>query len=135
MEWCEKRKSAETKSKCVTDFLLTVLRVWRIILVITRTAHKRQTLTLISIKLMWILKFLYTHNRVFKHKGIVSNLHVCCNGLGKMCVHTYFTFLQRIHPPYIWKNLIFFFIIYVAMSNIHFSGLDNIKMTCQAHKY
>jgi len=33
------------------------------------------------------------------------------------------------------KKLIFFCIIYVAMSNIHFSGLDNVKMTCIAHKF
>ena len=26
---------------------------------------------------------LFTRYRVFKHKGVVSNLHVCCNGLGK----------------------------------------------------
>ena len=45
------------KTKCVTNFLLTGLRVWRIILVITWWAHKRQTFTLISIKLMWILKY------------------------------------------------------------------------------
>ena len=29
------------------------------------------------------------------------------------------------------KNLIFFCIIYVAMSNIHFSGLDNVKMNAK----
>ena len=68
MEWCEKRAfqllkmrkmkvTRNIKTKCVTDFLLTGLRVWRIILVITWGAHKRQTFTLISIKLMWILKF------------------------------------------------------------------------------
>ena len=26
-------------------------------------------------------------------------------------------------------------LVYIAMSNIHFSGLDNVKMTCQTHKY
>ena len=68
MEWCEKRAfqllrmrkmkvNWNIKIKCVTDFLLTGLRVWRIILDITWGAHKRQTFTLISIKLMWILKF------------------------------------------------------------------------------
>ena len=25
--------------------------------------------------------------------------------------------------------------MYVAMSNIHFSGLDNVKMTCITHKF
>ena len=68
MEWCEKRafqlhkmrkikESWNIKTKCVTHFLLIGLRVWRIILVITRWAHKRQTFTLISLKLIWILKF------------------------------------------------------------------------------
>ena len=32
------------------------------------------------------------------------------------------------------KNLIFFCIRYVAISNIHFSGLDNVKITCITHK-
>ena len=69
MGWCEKRAfqllkmrkmkaSWNIKTKCVTDFhWLLGLRVWRIIHVITRWAHKRQRFTLISIKLMWILKF------------------------------------------------------------------------------
>ena len=54
---------------------------------------------------------------------------------GKCEPHTYFTFLQRILTSKHMKNLIFFSIIYVAMSNIHFSGLDNVKMTCITHKY
>ena len=69
MEWCEKRAiqhlkirkmkvSWNIKTKCVTDFYWQLrLLVWRIILVIAWRAHKRQTFTLISIKLMWILKF------------------------------------------------------------------------------
>ena len=28
-----------------------------------------------------------------------------------------------------------FFLIYVAISNIHFLGLDNVKMTCITHKF
>ena len=96
MEWCEHRAfellkmrkmkvSRNLKIKCVTVFLLTVRSPsMNIILVITWGAHKRQTFTLISTKLMWILKFLFTRNRVFKHKGVVSKPHVCCNGLGKM---------------------------------------------------
>ena len=69
MEWCEKRAfqllkmrkmkvSRNIKPKCVTDFFWQLgLRVWRIILVSRWGAHKRHTFTLISIKLMWILKF------------------------------------------------------------------------------
>ena len=33
------------------------------------------------------------------------------------------------------KNLIFFCNLYVAMSNIHFSGLDNVKLTCITHTF
>ena len=105
MEWCEKRafqllkmrkmKVSWNKNQVRNKLLLTGLRVWRIILVITRTAHKRRTFTLISIKLMWILKILFTRNRVFKHKVIVSNLHVCCNGLGKMWASYIFHFFTN----------------------------------------
>ena len=53
-----KEKSWNIKTKCVAEFLWQVcLRVWRIILVITWWAHKRQTFTLISIKIMRIRKF------------------------------------------------------------------------------
>ena len=48
---------------------------------------------------------------------------------GKCEPHTYFTFLQRILTSTHIKNFIFFCIIYVAMSNIQFSGIDNVKMT------
>ena len=37
----KKKISWNIKTKCVTDYLSTNLRVWRIILVITRWAHKR----------------------------------------------------------------------------------------------
>jgi len=30
------------------------------------------------------LEIIFKRNRVFKHKEVVSNLHVCSNGLGKM---------------------------------------------------
>ena len=71
MEWCEKRAfqlhkmrkikgSWNIKTKCVTTFYWQLgLRIWWIILLITWWAHKRQTFTLISIKLMWILKFIF----------------------------------------------------------------------------
>jgi len=106
MEWCEKRAfqllkmrkkkdSWNIKTKCVTDFLLTGHRVWRIILVITWWAHKRQTFTLISIKIIRIWKILFTNNRVFKHKAVVSNLNICSNGIGKCDFHIHFTFLQE----------------------------------------
>ena len=48
---------------------------------------------------------------------------------GKWELHIQFTFLQEFENPQLGKNLIFFCIIYVAMSNNHFSVLDNVKMT------
>ena len=54
---------------------------------------------------------------------------------GKCGLHTYYTFLQRLLTSTPMKNLIFFCIIYDAMSNIHFSGLDNVKMTCITHTF
>ena len=142
MVWCEKRafqllkmrKMSQLKHKIQVRnslFWQLGLRVWRIILVITWWAHKRQTFTLISIKLMWILKFFVYNNLVFKQKGVVFILRVCCNGLGEMWDSYIFHFLQRILTSTHKKNLIFFCIIYFAMSNIHFSGLDNVKMICQ----
>jgi hypothetical protein len=96
----------------VADFYWQrVLRVWRIILVIMWWAHKRQTFTLISIKIMWILKFLFTRNRVFKHKDVVSNLHVCSNDLRKMWASFIFHFSTRIQTSTHTKlfNIFFFF--------------------------
>ena len=49
---------------------------------------------------------------------------------GKCEPQTYFTFLQRILTFTHMKKFNIFCIIYVAMSNIHFSGLINVKMTC-----
>ena len=46
-------------------------------------------------------------------------------------LHTYFTFLQRILTSTHMKIFNIFCIIYDAMYKIHFSGLDNVKMTCQ----
>ena len=47
---------------------------------------------------------------------------------GKCELHTYYTFLQRILTSTHMKKFNFFCIIYVAMPNIHFSGLDNVKI-------
>ena len=48
---------------------------------------------------------------------------------GKFELHTYYTFLQRILTSTQMKKFNIFCIINVAMSNIHFSGLDNDKIT------
>ena len=77
---------------------------------------------------MWILKFLFTRNRVFKNKGVVSKLNVCCNGLGKMWASYIFHFFTKNSNLHTYEYILYiFFIIYVAMSNIHFLGLDNVK--------
>ena len=57
-----------------------------------------------------IVKFeiFFTPNRVFKQKGVVSNLHVCCNGIGKMWASFIFYFFTRNSKPHTWKNLKFF---------------------------
>ena len=54
---------------------------------------------------------------------------------GKCELHTYFTFLERILTSIHMKKFKMFFIIYVAMSNILFSGLDNVKITCITYKF
>jgi len=81
------------------------------------------------------LKFFFTRNRVFKHKEDVSNLHVCCNGVGKNVTFIHKSLFTRILKSTLMKKFNIFCIIYVEMSNIHFSALDNVKMTCQTHKY
>ena len=63
---------------------MLVLRVWKIILVVRAWAHTSQKITLISTKIMRILKFLFILYCVFKHKYVLSNQHVCTNDLGKM---------------------------------------------------
>ena len=95
---------------------------------ITWWSHKK-TFTLISIKLMWILIFLFTRNRVFKHKGIVYNLHVCCSGLGKMWasyIFHFFTHNSNLHK-YEKFNIFLYFICRHVQHSL--SGLDNVKMT------
>jgi len=45
---------------------------------------------------MRIRKLLFTRNRAFKYKEVLSNLHVCSNGLGKMWPSYIFYFSTRI---------------------------------------
>jgi hypothetical protein len=53
---------------------------------------------------------------------------------GKCELHTYLTFLQRILTS-THENLMYIFLIFVAISNIHFFGLDNVKMICITHTF
>jgi hypothetical protein len=50
---------------------------------------------------------------------------------GKWDLHIRFTFLQEFSPPHIRKYLIFFCLIYVAMSNNQYSARDNVQLTCK----
>ena len=84
------------KTKCETTFYWQLgLRVWRIIPFITWWSHKRQTFTLISIKIIRIWK-IFKSNRLFKHKEVVSNLRVCNNDLWKIWTSHTFHFSTRI---------------------------------------
>jgi len=125
------------KTKCVTDIYWPLgLRLWRIIHFITLWSQKRQMFTLISIRIMRIWKFLFTSKRVCKHKEVVSNVRVCSNGLGKKWPSYTFHFCTKNSKLHTYEIIKYFFrIIYVAMSNIQISALDNVKMTCQTHKY
>ena len=132
----EKRKNQlKPKTKCVTYILVTGLRVWRIILAITWWAHKRQTFILIKKKLWEFENLFFTRNQVCKHIEDLSNVHVCSNGFGKMWLSNIFIFSTRILTSNIRMNLIFFRLIYVAMSHNQFTDLDNVKMTCQTQMY
>ena len=95
MERCEKRAyqllktrkkeiSWNIKKKCVTDFLMTVrssnlkdytfhyvVIAWKTSVYINFYKNKEK-------------KFFFSSKRVFKHKEVISNLHVCSNVLGKM---------------------------------------------------
>jgi len=93
----KKRISWYIKTKCATDFLLTVSSssmknyTFNYVVITQKT-----TFTLISIRIMRIWKFFFTSNRVFKHKEVVSNLHVCCNGFGIMWPSYIVNFSTRI---------------------------------------
>ena len=97
MEWCEKRAFQllkmrkmkfiwNIKTKCVTDLLLTV----RSSSMKDYTCHYVESTLETNVYINFnkinvnFEIFLFTRNRVFKHKGVVTNLQVCCNSLGKM---------------------------------------------------
>jgi len=108
MEWCDKRAfqllkmwkkkvSWNIKTKCVTDFILTVRSSSMNDYTCHYVVSTYKTKFYINFKnINENFEIIFTRNRVFKHKGIVSNLHVCCNGLGKLWASYIFQFLLRI---------------------------------------
>ena len=70
---------------------------------------------------MWFLNFLFTLNRVFNTKDSFPSCMFVVMDSGKCELHTFYIFYKEFQTPHILKNLIFFCIIYVRMSNIHFS--------------
>ena len=65
---------------------------------------------------MRIFYIFYT-NPVFKHKAVVSSLHVCSNGLGKKWPSYIFHFSTRILNSTHTKKFNIFRILYVSMCN------------------
>jgi len=47
----------------------------------------------------------FTHNRVFKHKVVVYNLHVCCNGLGKIVSFIHISLFYKISKLYKFEKI------------------------------
>ena len=107
MERCEKRafqllkmrkeNQRNIKAKCVTDILLTVRStIWRIIPSITWWAHKRQTFTLISIKIMriWKLFLKQVTGYLNTRKWFPFCMFVIISS-GKYDLNVHFTILQE----------------------------------------
>ena len=93
------------KTKCVTEILLTV----RSSSMKDYTCHyvertKKTNVYINFNKIYGILKFFFARNRVFKHKVLVSNLHVCCNGLGKMWASYILHFFTKNSNFHTYKN-------------------------------
>ena len=71
------------------------LRVLKIILIIRDGQIKVKRLPKFQFKKWEFENFLFRHNRVFKHKYIVSNQHVSTNDIGKMWASYIFHFSTR----------------------------------------
>ena len=100
----KKKISWNIKTKCVTEFYLQLgLRVWRIIPVIAWWAHKCQTFTLISIKIMKIDIFFLQGSGYLNTRKSFSIFMFVVMASGK-CDHKYLTIVQEFKPPHIQKN-------------------------------
>jgi hypothetical protein len=91
----KKEISWNIKTNCVIDLMLTSLRVYRIILDITRWAHKRQTFTLISIKIMRIWNFFLRINGYLNTRNSFPICMFAFMAPRKCDLHIHITFLQE----------------------------------------
>jgi len=133
MEQCEKRAfqllkmrkkkiSWNLKTKYVTDFLLTGLRVWRFYFSL-RGEHIKDNMYINFNKNNENLKIFFTNKRLFKHKDVVPNLQVSSNCIGKMLPFT-FHFSTSILTSSHTKIFNIFFALYMSQCptiNIQFS--------------
>jgi len=115
MKRCEKcdfqllKISWNIKTKCVTEFILTV----RSSSMKDYSSHygvrtKKTNVYINFNKINEILNF-FTRIRVFKHKDVFSKQHVCRNGLGKMWASYIFHFSTRIVTSIHTKGFNIFF--------------------------
>jgi len=74
---------------------------------------------------------LFTSNQVLKHKEVVSNLHVCCNGPGRIGTSYIFHLSTRILTSTHTKGFNFFSHYICRDVQQSISDLDNNKKTCQ----
>jgi hypothetical protein len=108
MDWCQRRAfqllkmrkkqiSWNIKSKCLRNLSLTV----RSTSMKDYTCHYGVSTLKSKVYINFIKKwefgnYLFTRNQIFKHKGIVSELHVCTNDLWEMCTSYIIHFCTRI---------------------------------------
>ena len=121
-----KKISCNIKTKCVTDFLMTV-----------RSSNMKDYTCHYVVSTQNTNVYINFNKNIvnFKHKVVVSNLHVCSNGLGKMWLSYIFHFSIRILTTTHTKVFNFFSKKYVAISNTHYSAHDNVETTWPTHYY
>ena len=95
----KKENQLKHKNEVRNRHLLTGLRVWRIVLVITRSAHKRQTFTLISIKIMRIWNFFLHLTFYLNTKESFPICMFVVMASGKCELHTLFNLFARNSNP------------------------------------
>ena len=133
----KKKVSRNIKSKCVTEFLLTDRSSSMKDYTFHYVGSIYKTDVYINFnKISMNFEIFCLHVTGYSNtKELFPSCMFVVMASGKCELHTYFTFLQIILTSTHMKKFNIFCIIYVAISNIHFSGLDNVKMTCITHKF